>query len=300
MMLMAEPPVLVAPEPAGAAGQETITVTGREETLRKQAREFTRQVLPVPALGQFASWASPICVGVVGVEDDIAARVRLRIEGIAKEAGAAVAAAPCRTNLTVAFAGNGQEMVRDMVRRRPRLLAGFQPDDVQQIRDVRKPVTWWRSHTPTSAQGGAADSSSAAIASALSDSGVPLHSMLPMGADTIMTSAYRSTLISTNLALSVTSAVAIVDVEMAEGRSLDAVADYVALVTLAPIRSPVEPSAAPSILNLFRGEDTGPDLTGWDRALLAASFRFTPDRTARRQKAQLQNGMVEALTDGEP
>ena len=56
--------------------------------------------------------------------------------------------------------------------------------------------------------------------------------------------------------LGITSAVVVVDIPLATGKPLDAVADYVALVALAPARLPPEQPAVPSIIGLF-GRNSG-------------------------------------------
>ncbi|TPE61782.1 hypothetical protein FJQ54_07740 [Sandaracinobacter neustonicus] len=283
-----DPPPVIVEAPRQA---DTITVTAPTVKIREQAREFVGEVMPTPEMGQFARWTSPVCVGVMGLQPDMEARVRQRVAAVAREAGAKVADAPCRSNLVIAFAANGQSFVQAMLRRRSRLLSQLEPREVKDIRDVRRPVVWWRATAVGDASGVEAGSGSAAILGAQSAGSGALASLSP---STVATSGYNSSLISTNLGISVTHAFAVVDVELADGKPLDAVVDYVAMVTLAPVRHPADPSAAPSILNLFAAD--GPqELTRWDKALISAAMKFRLDRPARTQRTAIRNGIAEEL-----
>ena len=287
-----DPPPVVVEAPRQA---DAITVTAPKVQIREQAREFVGEVMTTPEMGQFARWTAPICVGVIGLQPDMEARVRQRVEAVARDAGAKVAEAPCRTNLVIAFAANGQSFVQAMLRRRSRLMMQLEPREVKDICDARRPVVWWRATAPADADGVPAGTESAAINASQSDGGGPLYNMMP---STTTTSGFNSTLIGTNLSLSVTHAFAVVDVELADGKPLDAVVDYVAMVTLAPVRHPAEPSAAPSILNMFA--PGGPqELTRWDKALISAAMKFRLDRPARTQRSAIRNGIVEELATEE-
>ena len=287
-----DPPPVVVEAPRQA---DAITVTAPTVQIRERAREFLGEVMPSPEMGQFARWTSPVCVGVMGLQPDMEARVRQRVEAVARDAGAMVAEAPCRSNLVIAFAANGQSFVQAMLRRRSRLLMQLEPREVKDIRDVRRPVVWWRATAPSDGDGVAAGTESAAVMGSSGEGGSPLSSMMPT---VTTTSGFNSTLIGTNLSLSVTHAFAVVDVGLAEGKPLDAVVDYVAMVTLAPVRHPAEPSAAPSILNLF-APDGPQELTRWDKALISAAMKFRLDRPARTQRTAIRNGIVEELTTEE-
>jgi hypothetical protein len=74
-------------------------------------------------------------------------------------------------------------------------------------------------------------------------------------------------------------------------------ADYVALVGLADVRLDADPSAAPSILELFAGHATAPPgLTPWDRALLYSLY--TTRQTDREQVQNMESTMVRRIAPG--
>jgi len=122
-----------------------------------------------------------------------------------------------------------------------------------------------------------------------------LAKSLPIGPDTIMTNGYNSSLIDTNLRLGVTSAVVVVDIPLATGKPSDAVADYVALVALAPARLPPDQPGVPSIIGLFGSDGGVGALTEWDKAYLAALYRIQLNRSASLQRGQLVSGIKAAL-----
>jgi hypothetical protein len=102
-----------------------------------------------------------------------------------------------------------------------------------------------------------------------------------------MTGSYSSSLIDTNLKVGVTGAVVVVDIPLATGKPLDAVADYVALVALAPTKLPPELPGVPTILGLFSSAGGAAALTGWDKAYLAAVYQMQLNRNASWQRRQL-------------
>jgi hypothetical protein len=114
------------------------------------------------------------------------------------------------------------------------------------------------------------------------------------------TSSYNSSLIDTHLAVGATSAVVVVDLPLATGKSLAALSDYLAMVTLAPSRMPPSAPIAGSILALF-GNGTSPDgLTAWDRAFLRALYRIQMNRTALAQRGQLASRIKADMKAGAP
>ena len=80
--------------------------------------------------------------------------------------------------------------------------------------------------------------------------------------------------------------VAVVDVNLATGVSLEALADYIALVMLAPMRLPPDAPGVPSVLSLFDGSTRPTGLSVWDRAFLKGLYAMQMNRSAQRQRQQ--------------
>lgn len=294
MVIMDAPPAVAQEMPPHekAAQTGTITVTAPPvEPPKVKAREFLQQVLPASRMSQYPGWTMPVCVKVYGLVDPaLTARIRTRVEAVATEAGVEVAERPCRPNIGIVFTSNGQQKLIELRERRGRLLAQLPPQEIDALRKDRHPVIWWRTIADIENGGPGAPSPglmSAPGAQALMDA-IP-------GAVASARESGGSTLISTRLTLSLTAAVAIVDVEMAQAKSLDSVADYVAFVTLGPIRFPADPTGVPSILDLFAQDGKATDLSIWDRSLLSAYSRVLLDRTARWQRNRMRNMITQDL-----
>ena len=98
-------------------------------------------------------------------------------------------------------------------------------------------------------------------------------------------------MISTFGVRTIVDANVVVDLDRAEGRSLQAVAAYAAFVAFAEVR-PSEPPPAGSILGMFRDEQQARGLTDWDMAFLRALYQIPLDRRARRHRGMLVRDMV--------
>jgi hypothetical protein len=130
--------------------------------------------------------------------------------------------------------------------------------------------------------------------SAQSAGGVPLVNVLP--ADAPQSDSWSSSLINSQVGVWVTSGVIVIDIGLATGKSLDAVADYVAMVGLAPMKLPPAAPAVPSVLGLFDANAGNPALSDWDKAFLASLYRIQMNRKGDRQRGQLITGIKGELS----
>jgi hypothetical protein len=285
------------PEPS-----ESITVIAprlSDEQVAAAARTYADQVLPTPVYGQFARWLAPVCIKVSGIDPVYAPRVTARIRAVAEAAGMRVAPDRCRPNLLILFTPDARRTVDVIVAQRPRALRRLTEEERRAVQDAPLPVRWWYTITPTDRNGVPAAPVSGALTAAQSGGASPLSNFLPVNPDTVMTDNYSSSLIDTNLIASVTGAVAVVDVPLATGSTLDALTDYLALVTLAPTRLPPGSPGVPSILDLFRpGADGAPPetLSAWDSAFLAGLYQTVGSRRAERQRGQIIEHVKGAMT----
>ena len=286
--------MLIAPATsAEPAGDTPITVTGtRYSPAEAQARAtaFVKAVLPLPAYGQYGRWTVPVCLKLTGITEPAASVVAARVRAVAVAAGIAIARPGCRANLNIIFSEDGARTASVILRRRPGLVARLPVVEKTRLINEPLPVRWWYGFEVGDGSGvsaGAGAGSSAALNSAAG--ATALAQSMPVGPDAVMTNSYSSSLINTNLSIAITSATAIVDVNLATGKSLEAVADHVAMVALAPTRLPPQAPGVPSILGLFSNGDQR--LSNWDSAYLAALYRMSLNRSGQRQRGQL----IEAL-----
>jgi hypothetical protein len=280
LALLAAPVMAQTAKPEPDAPITVIAPRLTDEQVAAAARAYARQVLPTPVYGQFARWLAPICIKVSGIDPAYAPRVARRIEAAATTAGVKLAPAGCSPNLLVVFTPDARKTVDVITARRPKTLARLTDEERQAVKDSPLPVRWWYSIAPTDRNG------------------VPAQPAGMVGSpDMVVTFNWSSSLIDTNLIASVTSAVAVVDVPLATGTDLDALGDYLALVTLAPTRLPPKSPGVPSILDLFRTDtaDAPPaTLSEWDTAFMAGLYKSAGSRRASWQRGQIVEHMKDA------
>lgn len=256
----------------------SIVVTGTR-TPPKLAPSI-RQVSVQPVDDQIARWRTPVCVGVVGVPNDIAARVIVRIEAAARDAEILLARRPCRANSLVTFASDGAAVARALHKKRGGIFGALPTRERELLLRSDLPVRWWYRYGASGGGGQPVTDGAAAIgANASPTDGIGLPARI--------TSSYHATLIGTKFNVDVVAAMVIADVTGTTGTALDAVSDYAGRVILGPTRFPAKPPEQPTILTLFTGPlDTTGGLTRFDRAYLWALHRLPPERAAWSQRGR--------------
>jgi hypothetical protein len=273
----------------------------RAEQVRVQAGSYAKAGLPPnPDFGQFARWRGPVCISVRGIPDAaLADRVKARIAAAAGDAGLPADKPGCKPNLTVAFTDDARRLVGMVKARKRSALPPFEPRLFAALDSATLPVRWWHVLGPAGSGGGSSAPDAGALASATTN-GVPLGNVLPAGPNAVGTNSFSASLIDTNLAVWARAGVAVVDVNLATGVSLDALADYIALVMIAPMRLPAGDPGVPSVLTLFQPGSTVTGLTSWDRAFIKGLYRIQMNRSAQRQRQQLLSAMTRELVTGAP
>lgn len=281
----------------GAAGPEIpITVEASRlsrEQLRASSNDYVKAGMPYnPAYGQYARWQGALCIGVRGIPDPaVAELVAARIRAAATQTGLALRGPGCRPNLLVAFTDDAKGLVDQVRSKKPNALPRFNPALFAGLRNASLPVRWWHVLAPAGGGGGAGTPDTGALAGASANA-----TALPVGPDAIGISSWNSSLIDTNLSVWVKAGVAVVDVNLAAGVSLEALADYVALVMLAPMTLPPKPPGVPSILSLFANTHAPPAaLSSWDKAFLKGLYSIQMNRSGQRQRQQLISAMADSV-----
>lgn len=269
-------------QPAGPAARDTIDVIGRKpEEVRKEAQEFVRRVGVTDQ--SVARWVEPVCPDVQGLSPDLGARVAARVREVAAQAKIKVATAGCKGNLVIAFAKQGDAVVKQVVARSPDMLKDVTPAHRAYLYDGKTPIRWWHVTQSRNRDG-------------MRDLGndVPPAVRLdgPGGAQLGGTvhQQYSSSIASTLMVRVLRAATVIVDVDDAQGKALDSVTDLAALVGLAEIR-PSDPPPAGSVLGFF--VEGGPkELTPLDQNFLRTLYKLPLDRTAMAHRGLLVRGLV--------
>jgi hypothetical protein len=277
-----------------APATDPIIVNGRQvgESAQDAARGFVREVSATPVSGQFARWKAPICVKVVGLSDEHAALVAARIRAVAQEARVRLGKPGCQTNLLVAFTDNANALVASITGKESRRLAEQTPDERRLLTASQLPVRWWYDTRTEGADGHRMGGESATLLNAQIE-GAATGPGINSKDGSSYVDGYNSSLVGTRIRVVLESATVVIDVKLTEGRTLESVASYAAMVTLARVKLGTAVADQSSILALFAQAENGPqELSLNDRAYLAALYRVPANREARQQERAIAAQMV--------
>jgi hypothetical protein len=295
-ILMALLAQAAAPPPTPPSDND-ITVTADRmdaETVERLTKAYVNSVLPTPQSGQFFRWHKPVCIKYSGLNPSYESRVTGRIGAIAAKAGVAMGKPGCAPNVLVVFTDNAGAMVDLITRKQPESLRHLTVPERNALRQSSMPVRWWYG----------IDSANTRARPKTQDPDKPAddRTLAARSSNAGGDSFNSASLISTNQTVFIAGAVVIVDVGLAEGTSLDALADYVAMVTLVPTRIPPKSPGVPSILALFNPPEGSPrpdGLSSWDWQLLTGVYSARADRDARIQKRLIVKSIKDEKTTDE-
>jgi len=116
-------------------------------TVRKETREFVQTfAASTPAIDQIARWHDPVCIGVVGLVPEQAARVAARIQEVAEGVGMRALKPGCRANIEVVFTDQPQAFMDKVAANREEVLGYFHRHQLAALKTVTRPIqaTWRR------------------------------------------------------------------------------------------------------------------------------------------------------------
>ncbi len=283
-----------------ATTQETIVVRGTRidpAQARERAVEFVKRAGVAKGEKQVARWVVPICIKVIGIRDDQAARIEQAMLGIAREARMAIAGPKCDPNITVSFTSDPRQLVQEIKKRRPHQMRELSFADRDRLLGGDAPVRWWYATQMLDRDGVKENNISApwlagAGGAGLQGTGADPVS-LPMTDGVTGTQQYNSgSNVRTPTVRSLYGATVVVDAGRIGDASIEALAAYAAMVGFAEMDA-TDPPPPDSILGLFQPNSVESSLTDWDLAFLKSLYRMPLDRRARIQRGHL----VEALLD---
>lgn len=283
----ANPAMAQDAEPTAIAngGDQTIEVIGQrqsEQEARRDANEFVRRAVAAHGERPIARWVDPVCPKVLGIKPEYAAIVERKLDLIAASADIPVAKGRCKTNIVVAFATDARDVVQRIAKRSPRRIAEVMPPDRNALLTGNAPVRWWYGTQATSSDGEPASGDAPVAAAGTAEGG---GSALALGVETVQGYG-SSSIIRTQVVRALRTATVIIDLTLAEGVSLDAVAAYAAIVAYAEIR-PAKTAPPHSILGLFESDARVGNATQWDISFLKATYSIPPARAGWRQRRRL-------------
>jgi hypothetical protein len=283
-----------------APPQPDIVVTG---VRAEQAQAFVAQVSAIPAsVDQIARWDNDICMRVAGLGTEqgqyIVDHVSQRAAGVGLRAGSS----ECNPNVFVFFAADADAFAQRLVDEQKPLFAYYHEEHVVTLgrdaltafAETSRPVRWWHVTQVRGADGTRLGSDQAGNSSPPPPTEMQARADGFTGLQAVRSNGSRTRAPERQ---DFNRAIIVVDGPRAAGRSMDAIADYIAMVTLAQIDPNARVDGYPTILNLFaEGADAAPSgMTDWDLAYLNGLYRSMRNAAnAAQQVREISRRMVGA------
>lgn len=278
-----------ATQPSAAAQEaptrlEDITVTGR--SLDRLIENFVAEVAEPNRRRGLARWNRSICVGVANLRQETAQYIVDRVSTVAEDVGLRPGGPGCAPNLLVVATDDGGAAARSLVAesRRAFRMGGAGMDRggsaFRDFQETDRPIRWWQVSMPMDADTG----QRAVRLPGDCEGRLCIDSSLGYAPMIDISSASR---LSTQIVDNIFRTVVIVDIDEVAGLSVQQLADYIAMVSLAQIDPDADTRAYDSILNVF--DEGAPTLTGWDLAYLEGLYgaeRNDQNRDASRAEVE--------------
>jgi len=254
---------------AAPAPTDTITVYGK---VLRDAPHLVKRFGHATSADRLARWRAPICVVVRGLAADHTAWIASRIKDIARQAGAVVDPNACDPNLIVIVAADDVAVRAKVVKRAYDYLnvGSSKPIDQVQLSTFAK-ADGAPAHIFYTTGYASAVTGGALVAGYSESTQFGVND--PFGAPVVSGTASR---LAPHTEPAFTRVLLVLDGRKVSGRSLQQIAAYAAMVTLAEIRID-EPLTEPAtITSIFADADASrtpaADLTLWDKAYLRALY----------------------------
>jgi len=246
---------------------EEIVVTAMRE---KAMADLVADISQETSNDQLARWDRKICPAIIGMKKKPAEYMADRLALAAYSLGLDVGEPGCRPNVLIFGTADSQALVKQLVADQPLAFDKFQETGKNNGRKALKafietprPVRWW--HVTREAD----------------ENGMKIDA----GGTVTVRSVGR---LKANTRDDFDRAIVIVDFNLTKGAKLQAIADYVAMITLAQVAPDAQRIRANSILNLFDPnaplDDRPVALTEWDQTYLKGLY--DAERMARNSKVQ--------------
>lgn len=257
-------PAQADPQDPPPVALEDVVVEARR--LEELTREFVDEVSAPARQRGLARWRSSVCVGVTGIQRDIAQALADHVSRVALDYGLRPGDPGCRANVLIVFAEDGRALADAMVERRRQIfrlgVGGLDRGNVAlaDFRESDRPVRWWHVSIPINAETGD-------IAIRMPGDTGP---RFVRGEGRVN----QGRLIRDEL----NKVIIVVDGGQVAGVDLPQLGDYLSMVALAQVDPHADTAGFATILNLFDDPDGSPGLTGWDRAYLQGLYGNWPWR----------------------
>lgn len=263
--------------PASAAlaqsDENPIVVTGR--TPEATQRFVDQLAAAAPTADQLPRWNNALCTRIAGLPARQGQYVADRIAQRAAAVGLSPGQSGCAPNVTIVVTDDADATARRMheesatlfAARRENNITTMGPAAFEAFLDNDRPVRWWHVAQTMGADGLNLDGDT-------STGGLQNAPVARSGGSRL----YADTREDLN------RAIIIIDSRRVGNVQLSALADYIAMVTLAQINPQADTSGYSSILNLFSGEAGLTQMTDWDVAFLSALYRSSRSASTPQQQ----------------
>jgi hypothetical protein len=265
----------------------TIEATKERQALRRQVDKFVAAVVVRPWGESLIRWNVPICPLVAGLPREFGEFILKRISQAAINAHAPLAGKVCHPNLYVVATDFPDLLLKKWWARDQHMYntkGGIPP--IERFVHSRRPIRAW--YNTGFGCGGRAPVSPGGSAGALAGFGPP-----GFGPPVCTGGGGIDTHLSYGGIRSISSAIVVIDLRRMKNVTIQQMADYVALVTLADVRLDADPTSAPSILWLFSHALPPQGLSTWDQALLYSLYNTS--QTSKLQVSEMEFAMVRRI-----
>jgi len=304
---------LLMPAFAQAPTDEEVIVQPPAASNQEEVRSYVRALTsPTRTRSPMPRWYGPLCIGVVGMQAAQAQVFNDRIGEVAEAVRLEVEGPGCRPNVLIHFARDAGGLARSIADQNNLVSANNATGNSQgedALRDfvqTQDAVRWWHvSRTGTdgvsfgrsSQQSGEQERTRVQEFTGEADSTSPeLEQQEQTGEQFASGTRVRDvSRLRGGVMEMMDYVIIVIDANQTSHTTVGALADYVAMVTLAQINPQAETAGAPTILNLFdTGAETQTALTSWDLAYLRGLYASsdTP-RSTRQQEGQIVRRMMQ-------
>jgi hypothetical protein len=270
-----------------------VTVTESKTPLDRKLHDFIASyTAPSPAIGKAARWRYGVCPGVTGLPPAWNGMVTARVREVARQAGAPVGAEGCRVNIDIVFTKEPQ-LLLDGVRAKKSVLLGYHDlANEEKLARVIHPVQAWYATQTVDATG------SVNLDDKLHVQGIYLgHDVLPNA----HVEHWNGNHLADGRLSELLHALIVADLAKINGVNLSAMADYVAMLSLAQTAAFEACQPVASISNLVSPDcDAGlkaAKLSDGDLAYLHALYAIDPRDSLVQQRGKIAYEMQKSLTN---
>jgi hypothetical protein len=286
-----------APVPATPLSPLTVQAAPSATVVEKQSHSFVQSYAAAanPEIDQIARWRDGVCVQVVGlIEADQAIRIAARVEAVAKSLKLPTQAVGCKPNIQIKFTDRPQDWLDEVAEKNEQMLGFHYHAGLKALKAVTHPIQAWYETATVGGVDNAGNSASMVFATIHGQTPPswkfqPKQEVIDDPENGPPAGCADSPHFTACLKGVFKNVLMVADSRLAQGKDLNAVADYMAMLALSQPRSLDGCNALPSVIDLFAktacpGRDPPAGLTPADAAYLTALY--TADLAAKKAGEQ--------------